>query len=170
MFAWLLRPVRFLVKAFGSEDTPHQLAWGVAIGMMVGLLPKENLTAVVLSVLLLATRVNPASGAVAVLAFSWVGLLIDPVCGRIGWFLLSHPALQGVWTTLADLPVAPWTAFNNTVVLGSFVVGLWLLLPVYFVSKPLFARYHPRLTARLRKFKVYQVLMGTEVANTWRIG
>ena len=170
MFVWFLRPVRFLVQAFGSDDSPRQMAWGLAIGMMVGLLPKDNLTAAILSVILVATRVNAASGALAVLAFSWIGMWLDPVSGRVGWYLLSLPALQSFWTALAGMPVVPWTGFNNTIVLGSFVIGLWLMLPVYMTSKPLFARYQPRLTARLRKFRVYHLLMGTEVANTWRIG
>jgi len=170
MFVWILRPLRFLVRAFRSNDSPRQLAGGLAIGTLVGLLPKDNLTAMLLSLLLVVTRVNPACGAVAVLVFSGVGVFVDPVCERIGWFLLTHPALQIFWESLADFPVIPWTAFNNTVALGSFVVGMWLLLPIYFLSKPLFVKYHPKLTAKLQQFKVYQLLVGTEVANTWRSG
>ena len=170
MFVWFLRPLRFLAQAFGSDDSPRQLALGLSLGMMIGLMPKDNLTVAALSLLLFATRVNLATGALAAFVFSWVGVWTDPAANRIGWYLLSLPALQGFWTTLADLPIIPWTSFNNSVVLGSFVMGLWLWGPVYLAATPLFVYLQPRVTARLRRFKVYQLLMGTELASHWRIG
>ena len=39
----LIRPFRFLVQALTAENTPRQLAWGLAIGVAIGLVPKGNL-------------------------------------------------------------------------------------------------------------------------------
>lgn len=170
MLLWILRPLRLLVQAVASDDSPRRLALGFAIGMLIGLVPKGNLTAGLLMVLLLATRVNFASGAVAMLVFSWFGMLIDPFSGFVGWSLLSNPKLAGLFAFLFDLPIFPWTALNNTVVLGSFMIGIWLFLPLYHISQRLFATYHPRLVARLRKFKLIHLLEGSELAASWRVG
>ena len=101
----------------------------------------------------------------AIFAFSWIGMVIDPVSHQIGQYLLTHQSLQSFWTTLYDTPLVPWTAFNNTVVLGSFVLGLTLLYPAYRLSEPLFARFAPQWTERVQKFRLVKLLWGTELTG-----
>jgi uncharacterized protein (TIGR03546 family) len=162
---YLLRPVRFLAKAVTSENTPRQLAFGFALGLLIGLVPKGNLIAIVLMMMLGAMKVNLGAGMLAAFAFSWVGLLTDPLTHRIGLTVLEVQSLRPFWTGLYNIPLMPWTHFNNTVVLGSFLLGTALLYPAYRLSEPLFAKYTPRLEERLRKFKVVQLLWGTEWAG-----
>jgi hypothetical protein len=61
--------------------------------------------------------------------------------------------------------LVPWTAFNNTVVLGSTLIGLGLLLPVYAITRPIFNKFAPRWAEHLRKYRVVQVLRGGELAG-----
>lgn len=162
---YLLRPVRFLAKAVTSESTPRQLALGFALGLLIGLVPKGNLIAVTLVVMLGAMKVNLGAGMLAAFAFSWIGVLTDPLTHRIGLSVLEVPSLRPFWTGLHNIPLMPWTHFNNTVVLGSFLLGVALMYPVYRLSEPLFAKYMPRVEERVRKFKVVQLLWGTEWAG-----
>ena len=55
-----LRPLRYLAQALILETTPRQLAWGFALGMLIGLIPKGNLIAVALMTLCCALRINVA--------------------------------------------------------------------------------------------------------------
>ena len=142
--------------------TSSCLAHGFALGALVGLVPKGNLTAVVLMVILCGARVNLGAGMLAAFAFSWIGLLLDPLSHRAGVFLLEWQPLVPAWTWLYNLPVVPWTQFNNTVVLGSLVLGLAAYYPLVRLSEPLFARYKPRVEERLRRYRVVQVLLGAE--------
>ena len=159
---FLLRPIRFLAKALTAEATPRQCALGFAMGMVVGLTPKGNLTAIVLMMVMCASRVNLGAGMVSAFFFSWVGLLTDPLAHNIGLWLLTQESLEPFFTWLYNAPVAPWTAFNNTVVLGSVVLGLALVYPVYRLSRPPFERYVPRLQEKLRKRRIVAWLTGAE--------
>lgn len=161
----VLRPFRFLAEALVEESTSRQLAWGFALGMVVGLVPKGNLTAVALMMLLCLLRVNLGVGMLAAFAFSWIGVLADPWTHQLGYALLTHDSLTGFWTQLANLPIVPWTSFNNTVVLGSLAAGVVLLFPAYKLSEPVFARYVPPLAERARKFRIVQLLWGAEWAG-----
>jgi uncharacterized protein (TIGR03546 family) len=136
--------------------------------MMVGLVPKGNLIALLLSMLLLSLRLNLAAGLLAAGIFSWIGMLIDPLTNRLGYSLLSNANLYGFWTWLYNLPLAPWTRFNNTVVLGSLLVGAWLFYPVYEASRWAAEQWRPWAAERLKKYHVGSVLAGAQIAARWR--
>ncbi|MDA1163071.1 MAG: TIGR03546 family protein [Planctomycetota bacterium] len=162
---FFLRPVRFFFKALVTDNTPSQLALGFALGVVIGLVPKGNLLAISLMVVLSAIRVNLGMGMLAAFAFSWVGVLLDPITHRLGLTLLTTEQLVPFWTEFSNQPMAPWTKFNNTIVLGSFVLGMTLLVPVFLISKPLFLKYTPDWSERLKKFKLIQLLHGTELST-----
>lgn len=63
----------------------------------------------------------------AVITWFLAAFLIDPALGRVGEFLLSEPALGGLWTSAYQLPLVPLTRFNNSMVLGAFAIGLCLI-------------------------------------------
>lgn len=129
-----LRPVRRIIQALMAHDASNQLAAGFALGMVLGLVPKGNLIAVSLFVLLFSLRVNKGIGLVAAVAFSWLGPALDPFADKLGAYVLSAHSMQGTYATLFQLPLGPWFDFNNTVVVGSFVIGLWATYPVYWFS------------------------------------
>ena len=162
---WFIRPTRWLAKALLAADTPRQIALGFSFGAVVGIVPKANLTAFVLAFILCASRVNLAMGLVGTLLFSWVGLLAEPLSHRIGWVVLSQPSLNSMWTTLMDLPFFPWTRLNNTVVLGSLILGLALVYPVYRVMRSLVARYQPTLAEYIVRTRIAKLLMSADLAT-----
>ena len=163
MIGWLLRPARPLVKVLTAADSPAQIALGFALGMLVGLVPKDNLIAFSLGVVLFSSRANLAAAALAAFTFTWLGVLADPISHRIGLGLLEFSPLEGVWTWLYNLPVVPWTAFNNTVVLGSLILGLALFYPVFRLIEIAAAWLAPRARDRLAKYRVGQMLLGVDV-------
>ena len=87
----------------------------------------------------------------------------------MGLYLLEHPSLQAHWARLYELPLAAWTHFNNTVVLGNLVFGLVLAGPMYLISRWAFDRIRPRIVERLRRHKVDRFLENAENAANWRI-
>jgi uncharacterized protein (TIGR03546 family) len=130
----VLRPVRRIVSALVAHDAPGQLALGFALGMVIGLVPKGNLIALSLVVLLFSLRVNKGAGLLAALIFSWLGPALDPFADKLGAHVLTAPALQSTYAALFQMPLGPWFEFHNTVVVGSLLVGLWALYPVYWLS------------------------------------
>lgn len=164
MPTWLLQPVRLVAGALSAHETPRQLAWGAALGMLLGLVPKGNLTALVLAVLLFSLRVNLATGLAAACAFSWLGPLLDPLAHRLGWQILSYRPLQPVFAWCYDLPLVAWSDLNNTVVVGQLVLGLYALYPAYWLSLQAATRWGEPLAERIRKYPVARALFGFETA------
>ena len=134
MLAAVLRPVRRIIQVLLAHDASNQIAAGFALGMVLGLVPKGNLIAVSLFVLLFSLRVNAGIGLVAALAVSWVGPALDPFADKLGAFVLSARSLQSTYAALFQLPLGPWFDFNNTAVVGSLAIGLWATYPVYWFS------------------------------------
>lgn len=162
---FFLRPFRLFAKALVVDATPHQMALGCAFGVWVGLVPKGNLLAVGLMMVLCSLRVNLAVGLMAVFVMSWTGMLLDSITHQVGSVLLKSEMLKPLWTVMYDTIVFPWTDFNNTVVLGSFMLGIALFVPTYLVSRPIFAVVTPRLSERVKKFKLVALLWGGELTG-----
>ncbi|MEZ6061649.1 MAG: TIGR03546 family protein [Planctomycetaceae bacterium] len=161
----VLKPLRLALKALLAQSSPRQMSLGLALGVLVGLVPKGNLLAVFLGVFLAATRVNLGIAAAAIVAVTFASTLLDPLSDRLGSWLLTMPALQNVWTQLYNAPVMPWTAFNNSVVLGSFVIGLLAVYPVHRCSRPVFEKYSKVVGPWARRFWLTRVLLGAEWAD-----
>lgn len=75
-------------------------------------------------------------------------------------------ALHGLWTWLYNVPIAPLTRFYNTVVMGSFVSGLILFLPVFYGMKRFVIAYRATIGARIERTRIYQVLKKNALV-TW---
>ena len=151
MLASLMRPVRRGVQALLADDTPRQLAAGFAVGMVIGLMPKGNLIAVSLCVLLFSIRVNTGMGLVAAVLFSLNSTWVDPFADKLGMEVLSIAPLQATYAGVMNLPLGPWLGFNNTVVVGSLLVGLYLMYPTYWACL-LACRYgQPRAAAWIER-------------------
>ena len=161
----IIRPLRLAIKALLAQSSPGQLSMGLALGVLVGLVPKGNLLAIALGMMLAATRVNLGIAGAAIVATTFASLLLDPVSDRIGVWLLSMPQLQNFWTQLYNTPAMPWTSFNNSVVLGSFVLGLILVYPIHRATRPLFERYTEPVAVWARKFWLTRAMLGAEWAN-----
>jgi uncharacterized protein (TIGR03546 family) len=169
MFMRIFTPFRYLAEVFLAADSPRQLAAGVMLGMMIGLVPKGNLIAVGLLLLLFAVKANLATGTVAATLFSWTGFLFDPISHRIGHAVLGVGWLQPIWVFLYDLPLVPWSSFNNTVVLGGLILGVCLGYPVYRVSRRMFEIYQPWMLTRLEAYKLSWLARTNQPAADGRV-
>jgi uncharacterized protein (TIGR03546 family) len=139
MLSDMIAVLRKITRALVASNAPGQLAAGFTVGMMIGLVPKGNLIALSLCVLLFSMRCNKGLGFLAAVAFSFAGPLTGPFAHRLGLAVLSAKPLQATYASLFNLPFGPWLGFNNTVVIGSLLIGAYVAYPVYWVSKQLFS-------------------------------
>jgi len=99
------------------------------------------------------------AGGFALGAAVGIAPVFDPFFHALGYLLLvNFSGLQGLWTSLYNAPIAPLTRFNNTVVMGSFVCGLFLLFPIYFGMKQFVVAYRTHIGSRVERWRVYQLI------------
>ena len=124
---------RRIIHALVGASSPHEIAAGFALGMVLGLVPKGNLIAVSLCVALFSLRVNKGVGLAAVAAFSLVSQWADPLTHKIGLWALTLDSMQAVYASLFNLPLGPWLSIHNTVVAGTLILGAYAAYPAYWI-------------------------------------
>lgn len=151
MISWLFELFFNFRKALKTKDTVRQLAYGVAFGMVLGLIPKGNLIAILIPVVVFSFRVNLGTAMLAAISFSFLAMTLDPFSHRVGVMFLKAPALASFWTAIYQWPLVPWTKINNTVVLGNLVLGFVSFYPTYRISLSFFAWQEQLRANRLQK-------------------
>ncbi len=170
MFSFFLKPLRLLAQALTGNDSPRQIAWGFVFGMMIGLLPKGNLTAITLTVLLCGLHVNKPAGLLAAGLFSMVGYLFDGLAHHMGAIVLLWEPARPVHVWLYELPLGPWLGLNNTVVIGQLLLGLYFAFPAYYFAHKFVSRVQRRIGKWLMRFRVIRWLRGAEFGTSWGAG
>ena len=161
--------IRDFISILREGQTPAQVAGGFALGSILGLSPMLTLQGVLVWLIILIIDVNLSAALVALSLFSLVAFLLDPVFHWFGFqILVNLDALQSLWTSLYNAPIAPLTRFNNTVVMGSFVCALLLFLPVYIGMKRFVVAYRATVGARVEKWKIYQVMKRSSLVQWYQ--
>ncbi len=162
---FVIQYISKLIKILRSGASPAQIAGGFILGMMLGLSPSFfTLTNLFLILLLIILNVNLATAIFSYAIFSGVAYLLDPLAHSLGYHLLVKTgALRSLWTSLYNSPLVPFTRFNNTVVMGSFVISLLLLLPLYFLSKYAVVQYRKKLEPKVQNWKFMKLLKSSQI-------
>ena len=133
MFPRISRHSKPIIAILSQHRTPTQIAWGIAIGVMLGLIPKDNLVALSLVVFLACLRVNHLAACITAVSLSLFRGWMSTLTIYAGSILLDQPAITSGIGFLYRFPVLPWTCLENTLVLGGIAVGLAMLLPSYAI-------------------------------------
>jgi uncharacterized protein (TIGR03546 family) len=116
-----------------QNRSPSAIAGGVACGMILGLLPKDNLLALLLVVLIAVLPLNQLLACVMAGVVTLLGSSTFFLVDWVGYQVLRQGIVSEVLASLYQLPLVPWLRLENTVVAGSVVVGALLWIPTYFV-------------------------------------
>lgn len=158
--------LKFVLKFIGilnKDASPRAIAFGIALGSIWGLTPFMSLHNLLILAIIIFFRVNGTSAFLGLGVFSAVSPLFDPLTTRIGEFLLGIPALKGFYTALYNMPVVPWTRFNNTLTLGSLVFALALFIPMYLILQVLVVQYREKVMASIKKWRIVAIIQGSKL-------
>ncbi len=143
MILWTIKQILSLRKIFSGRAHPSELAWGLALGLAIGLVPKGNLVSILLIGLLVSVRVNHGMAALAAVSFSFIAGHFDSWTHQLGASILQAPSTRPTLEHYWNLPLVPWTDLNNTVVMGSTVIAIAGLLPTALITLPIFRLLAP---------------------------
>lgn len=124
-----------IIAVLSQYRSPSQIAWGIAIGGVLGLIPKDNLTALAILVLFAILRINQLAACCTAITIWMLSDWFYPVTYPIGSQLLSLPWVIRAIAFLYSFPVLPWTCLENALVIGGVAVGLVSVMPAYLLGR-----------------------------------
>jgi len=147
-----------IIVALNSNSRPGELASGAAFGFWLALIPGGNLLWTILFVTAFFLKHNLAAVLLCLAGFRLIVPAADPLLDRLGAVILEHPALQDFFTSLYNIPLMPWMRFNNTIVMGGFLTGLLLWLPLFLLVLFLVKLYRKKIASKLADSKLIRRL------------
>jgi uncharacterized protein (TIGR03546 family) len=154
LFIMLIGKFVRLAAAINANSRPGEIAAGIAFGMLLALIPSGNLLWIVLFA---ATFFLPAE-LVFLALFKLIAPLLDGWLHSAGYAVLTLPFLNSTFTSLYNIPIVPFTRFNNTLVMGGFLTGLALWLPLFFIARWLVTLYRLKIRDRIAESRVVKAL------------
>ena len=143
MIIWMFKLWSTFRRAIAGRKYPHQLAWAVAFGLLLGIVPHGNLLALGVLIVVLSLKLNHAMAGLTAIGATFAATIVDPYSHQLGEFVLTHPRVSETAASAWQLPLMPWTDLNNTVVMGSFLIGVVALVPVFVITYPFFRLIAP---------------------------
>lgn len=150
-----------LIKLFlilNSNQKPWQIAGAAAMGFLLACVPGGNLLWIALLILLLILRVNRAVGLLFMVLFRLFAPFYDGMLDRIGYAVLTTERLVPLWTELYNLPLVPYTSFNDTLVMGGLLTGLAMFVPIMLIFRILVKVYRNKIAPKWQESKLYKKL------------
>lgn len=157
----LLKQLFQLIKLLNSETGTKQIAVGVAAGFILGMTPSLSLQTLLVLLCIFFFRIQMGAAFLAAFFFKFVAYALDPLFHSAGKWILHLDALQGLFTTLYNVPILPFTRFNNTIVMGSGVIALVLSPLVYILSGMLIVKYRLTVVNRFQGTKFWKAVQAT---------
>lgn len=158
----LLKQLLNLIKLLHSENGTTQIAWGLTLGVFLGFSPFFSLQTILVLMILFFFRVQFGAAFLSAFVFKFIAFLIDPLADVLGRWTLEHSSLRSLWTVLYNMPIIPYTRFNNSIVMGSFVFALITSPFLYFMFIYLVKKYRTTVVAKFEESKAYKALKASK--------
>ncbi len=148
-----------LLKGLNDNSHPGEIAHAAACGLMLGLLPKDNLLWYLIFILFLFLRINKGAFLMLILLGSVVALFLDPLFDIIGYTVLSIDALAPFMATFLNVPLMAYTKLNNSIVMGSLLFSIVVYFPMYLAARAFVAVWRKTISPKLANNKVVKGFM-----------
>lgn len=158
---FLLKQIFAFVKLLNSDTGTNQIAAGIAAGFVLGMTPSLSLQTFLVIICIFFFRIQAGAAFVTAFFFKFAAYLLDPVFHQVGSKVLEMEALQGLFTTLYNMPIVPLTRFNNSIVMGSGVLTIILSPIVFAIGKVMVFKYRATVVASFKGTKFWKAIQAT---------
>ncbi len=151
-----------LIRLLHSDTGQNQIAAGMAFGVFLGFAPFLSIQTLLVLTVVFIFRVQLGAAMLSAFFFKLIAYLLDPVADRLGRWALENESLRGLWIEMFNKPFLPMTRFNNSVVMGSFIISLFLCPLLFFFFKKLIIQYRTKVVARVEATKAWKAFKATK--------
>ena len=153
-----------ILKVLNSEASPWQIGWAIGLGLLGGLLPFGFLTLLILLIVCLFT-INLSTFLLVWGVCSGLMFIFGDALEALTWQYAQQP---GLLQLLASTETLQLLHLHHTLVLGAFVLGLLLLLPIAWLGSLLVTQYRLRVMSKLQKLRIVQMLNATKLVQLYQ--
>jgi uncharacterized protein (TIGR03546 family) len=158
----ILKQLFAFIKLLNSDTGNISLAMGMTCGFILGMTPVLSLHSLIIFLVLFLFRIQIGAAFLAAFFFKFVAYLLDPLFHHVGIKVLETESFQGILTALYNMPLVPYTRFNNSIVMGSAVVTLLLSPIIFLLSQYFIIKYREIFVARLKDTKIWKAVEATK--------
>ena len=150
--------IKKVLRILKSNLSPHQIAIGMAFGVLAGVPPFGLHVVLPLSAALLF-RCSLRAFLLSMGLFKLIGLVMAPASFALGrWLLAAERGLDGLWRRAVNLPVLAPMDYDRYLLLGAICLAWVLAVPVYLATRALARAYRDRLTTWISHRRVSRFL------------
>ncbi len=158
----LMKQIINLIRLLHSDTGQNQIASGLAFGIFLGFAPFLSIQTLLVLFVVFVFRVQLGAAFLSAFFFKFIAYLLDPVADLFGRWALELPALRNMWASMFNTPFIPMTRFNNSIVMGSFIISL-ILCPVLFILfKKLILKYRLEIVQKVEASKAWKAFKATK--------
>lgn len=154
-----------LVVALNSNSRPGELASGISFGLLLAFIPSGNLLWLAVFIVAFFIKHNIAALLLSMGLFRIFIHVFDPFLDSIGGAVLGISAFQDFFTDLYNLPFLSYSNFNNTVVMGGFILGLITWIPIFFIFVFLIKIYRKKIAPKIANSKFVKFLKKVPIVS-----
>lgn len=159
--SFVLQQIFAFIKLLNSDKGTNSIAAGICLGLILGFAPFLSLQTGLVLILLFFFRVQIGAATLSAFFFKFIAYLADPLADSLGQWALELPSLRPVYTELYNIPIIPFTRFNNSIVMGSGIFAILLCPVVFFISRFIIHKYRTHIVARFEKTKLWKLVQAT---------
>jgi len=164
----MIQLVANLLKLLNSEAEPAQISLALCLSMVLGFTPLFSLHNLIILFAVCVVKVNLSAFLLGWAVFSGIAWLGDPLFHGLGNWILTLPALEGLWTALYNISLFRLARFINTVVMGSLISALVLFVPLLLVFNRLITAYRDKLLALVNKSRLMQIFKASKIYDVYK--
>lgn len=161
----LLKQIFAFIRMLNSETGTYQLASGLALGVVLGFSPFLSLQTFLIFTIILFFRVQMGAAFLSAFFFKFVAFLFDTPADYLGRWILENPAFENILTELYNMPLVPLTRFNNSIVMGSGLLGFIIAVPGFFIFAKLITKYRATVLVKIQNSKLSKAIKATPLYN-----
>lgn len=157
----LLKQIYNFISLLNSDKDTKPLAAGLALGLVLGFSPILSLQSFLVFLIVFFFHVQLGAAFLSAFFFKFVAFLLDPIFDWIGRSVLEADSLRSLFIALYNMPIVPFTRFNNSIVMGSGLVGFILAIPAFFLFRNLIVKYRATVVVRFKGTKAWKAFSAT---------